>query len=81
MGIFSLPYGFYTFLRLAVSTSSIIFIFKNQKNGIDFWNIIFGIMLLLFNPLFPVYLHQKTAWIIIDFIAGTVFLAKATLTK
>jgi len=56
--IFSLPYGYYTILRLAVSISSGISAFnclENEKTGLA---LVFGLILLLFNPIFPIYLER-----------------------
>jgi hypothetical protein len=37
---------------------------------------VFGFMALLFNPFLPVYLKSKSIWILIDLIAGLLFLVK-----
>jgi hypothetical protein len=40
---------------------------KNSNHPSFFIVILLG---LLFNPVFPIYLYDKTTWIIIDIIAG-----------
>lgn len=70
--IFPLPYGYYTILRLAVSISSGISVFnclENEETGLA---LVFGLILLLFNPIFPIYLDKGT-WIMIDIIIGIFF--------
>ena len=70
--IFPLPYGYYTLLRLVVSVSSGISAFhslENKKTGLA---LAFGLILLLFNPIIPIYLDKGT-WIIIDIMIGIFF--------
>ena len=70
--ILPLPQGYYTLLRLIVSISSGISAFhylENKKTGLA---LVFGLILLLFNPIFPIYLDKGT-WIIIDIIIGLFF--------
>ena len=72
LAIFQLPYGYYNLLRLVVTISSGISSFnayENEKVGVA---IIFAIICLLFNPIFPIYL-DKSMWIPIDVIVGVFF--------
>ena len=72
LAIFQLPYGYYNLLRLVVTISSGISSFnayEDEKVGIA---IIFAIICLLFNPIFPIYL-DKSMWIPIDIIVGIFF--------
>ena len=72
LAIFQLPYGYYNLLRLVVTISSGISSFnayENEKVGIA---IIFAIICLLFNPIFPIYL-DKSMWIPIDILVGVFF--------
>tara|TARA_B100001029_G_C14985259_1_gene408561 strand:+ start:455 stop:736 length:282 start_codon:yes stop_codon:yes gene_type:complete len=70
--ILPLPYGYYTLLRLVVSISSGISIFHYLENKQMGLALVFGFILLLFNPIFPVYLDKGT-WVIIDIIIGIFF--------
>jgi hypothetical protein len=81
LGIFSLPLGYYTFLRIAVTLTAIIVIVNEYKGNIDFWTITLGIIAVLFNPIIPVYFNSKTGWSIIDLIVATVFLIKSLRFK
>ncbi|MBI9073352.1 MAG: hypothetical protein JEY94_17250 [Melioribacteraceae bacterium] len=75
LGTMKLPYGYYTFLRIAITIVSGIFAFQNfekmdtQNNKI--WMIIFGAIVILFNPLIPIYLSKGT-WAIIDILVAGV---------
>ncbi len=73
LAIIQLPSGFYTFLRIAITLVSVLVIINEYQSGINFWVIIFGIILILFNPLIPVYLYDKEKWIPIDIVISIVF--------
>jgi hypothetical protein len=81
LAIFKLPIGYYTFLRIVVTIGAIIAIVNESKNGIIFWIIAFGITAILFNPIIPIYLHDKSIWIPIDILVALLFIANALLTK
>ena len=82
LAIIDLPIGYYTFLRILVTIGAVGIIIKEIENGITLWIIIFGIITILFNPLIPIYLNDKSAWIPIDIITAVLFLIKSfTLNK
>jgi len=68
-----LPYGFFTILKLIIclgSTYISIFSYKNQK----FLSVLYLIfVIILFNPVVPIY-FQKDEWKIIDVVIGLSFL-------
>jgi len=75
IAIFGLPYGYYTFLRLAVTGMSLYAAFGLlEKGSINFWVMLF--IALLFNPLIPINL-SKDIWILINIIAGSYFTVTA----
>jgi hypothetical protein len=45
------------------------------------WSTIFIIILIIFNPVFPIYLYRKSLWIPIDTITGILFLLIAFAEK
>jgi hypothetical protein len=69
-----LPYGFYSFMRIAVPILSAIFLFflycelNEEFNLMLIPNIL---IIILWNPILPIYLDKDT-WVIIDFIAAMV---------
>jgi FtsH-binding integral membrane protein len=73
LGLFRLPYGYFTFLRLIVCAVAIyhVIIAYNLKRVIIV--AYFGFIAILFNPIFPVYL-TKQIWRPIDFVAAILFL-------
>jgi len=68
-----LPYGYYTFLRIAITILSVYMIFVAMGSNKVGWGWIFGGIAILFNPLFPVYL-TKEIWVVIDIVVGLIFI-------
>lgn len=73
--IFLFPYGFYTLLRLVISVTSAFIIFYSFKvsKGINEISIIFSFILILYNPIFPVYLTREI-WMPINFVTSGIYL-------
>jgi hypothetical protein len=67
LGALPLPIEYYDILRFVVSIAAIINILNERY--------IFIPVLVLFNPIIPVYLYSKAAWVIIDIISGMLFWA------
>ncbi len=68
LGVFNMPYGFYQFLRIAVCIFGIIqfiLLFKEKSN----WIALYFVLMVLFNPVWPIYL-DKSLWKFIDLAAG-----------
>ena len=74
LGIAQLPIGYYTFLRIAVTLCAIGIIVTEIKKTNALRLILFVIIVVVFNPVIPVYLYQKTIWIPIDVAAAVVFI-------
>ncbi len=83
LGIALLPIagGFYTIVRIAITIGAVIAAFQNSSHGINIWSIMFGIVAILFNPVIPVYLHDKGAWMMIDIIAMLLFIIQIVRNK
>jgi hypothetical protein len=75
----NLPIGYFTFLRILVTIASVAVVVNEYEDGINLWVILFGLIAILFNPLFPVYFHDKSTWIPIDIACGILFLIKSLL--
>lgn len=78
ISIAELPYGFYTFMRIVVPILSVIYLFfayivEEKFSLMLIPNII---IVILWNPIFPVYLDKET-WVFIDAIAGLCEIAVA----
>ena len=81
LAVVDLPIGYYTFLRIVVTIGAVAVVIKEIENGINAWVVIFGLMAVLFNPLIPIYLNDKSAWMLIDVIAAIIFGAKSFTLK
>jgi len=79
VGCFPLPIGYYTFLRIVACAVAVSLLFFPKSNGVTYRHIINGVVAILFNPIVPVYLHSKTAWVVIDAVAAGWFLLQAIL--
>lgn len=81
IALLSISGGFYTLVRIIVTIGAVAATIQNSSNGINIWSIIYGGMAILFNPLFPVYLHDKGAWVMIDIIAIILFIIQIVRNK
>ena len=78
--LFSMPYGFYMFIRF-ISTIGFAFLtFHYYKMKKEKLAIIFGIAALLFQPFFKVALGRDL-WIIIDIIMAILLIILVTKEK
>ena len=77
LALLDLPIGFYTLIRIVVTIGASAVVFTEFEKGINFWIISFGLTAILFNPIIPVYLHDKDSWAVIDIITGILFAIKA----
>ena len=75
VGIADLPNGYYTLLRIVVSIiGAILTVIEYDCNKtISIRCIFLGLIVLLFNPIIPVYLQDKDVWTVIDVLVGGVF--------
>ena len=80
IGTGDMDYSYYQFLRIISLILIPIFIsiygwfIKESERVLDFVNVPTGIILILFNPIKPMYFDKET-WIILDVICAIVFFA------
>lgn len=74
IAIFRLPIEYYTFLRILVSIGALLVLYNTLSSKQHYFSIIFLIILILFNPVFPIYLYRKGIWMPLDIITGILFL-------
>lgn len=79
IGCFRLPIGYYTFLRIVVCIVAVILLFYPKSESITYRHIINSLVAILFNPIIPIYLHSKTAWVVIDATAAVWFIVQTLL--
>lgn len=80
IAITNLPYGYYTFARIAITAISVILIVFSVRAGVGGW--LFGLIpvAILWNPIIPVYL-SRGAWLPLDLLATAFFLCFAIFTR
>lgn len=81
VAILKLPIEYYTFLRTIVSLGAVLLIYHWVKQKNYYPAIVFALILFLFNPISPIYLHRKSIWIPLDIITGLLFLIIAFYKK
>lgn len=81
IGIFRLPIEYYTFLRVLVSIGALLAIYLFLSSGNKYFSIIFLVILIIFNPVFPIYLYRKSIWIPIDTLTGILFMLIAFVER
>lgn len=81
LALVNLPIGYYTFLRVTVTIVAIVVVVSENERGMGLWVILFGIIAVIFNPIFPVYLHYKNHWIPIDLLTAVLFIIKSLTIK
>lgn len=77
IGCFHIPVGYYTFIRIVVCIVAVILLFFPKGEGITYRHIVNGLVAILFNPIIPVYLHNKSVWIVIDAVVAGWFVVQA----
>jgi len=71
---FKFPYGIYTLLRIVVTLSAAFIIYDNYKktNNVNTTIVLFSIILIVFNPIFPIRLSREI-WLPIDLITAAIY--------
>lgn len=69
-------------MRIVVFIASCIIalVEYNSSNNINIWTVLFALIAILFNPIFPIYLHYKDIWAILDIVGAIVFIVKGVIT-
>ncbi|MFC4635492.1 DUF6804 family protein [Dokdonia ponticola] len=80
IAVFHLPAGYYRFLRVVVFIGALLVVYRNRKDWL-FWTILFACIVILFNPILPIYLYKRSIWMPLDIIVGILFLIEGFLKK
>ena len=67
-----LPYAYYQLLRIVVTIVAAIYAYSFYENNHMPKAIIFGVIVLIWNPIFPIYM-DKSVWLILDIIGAVIF--------
>jgi hypothetical protein len=72
LAVLPLPYGYYRFLRLAVTAAACVLAYYSQQKGKEVWMLAFVAAALLFNPVIRVPLEREV-WAIFNVIFAASF--------
>jgi len=72
IAVLPLPYGYFMFLRLAVTVAAAYVAYENFSKDIINWGVTFVVIALLFNPFYVVH-FDKALWAVIDLIVAGLF--------
>lgn len=74
VAVLPLPYGYYTFLRIVIFLAAISLALQRYHalGRVGGLSIAFGLMAVLFNPVFPIHLAREI-WIVSNFVGAAVF--------
>lgn len=67
------PYGYYQLLRWVVSGTALFVLWAAYNLEKKIWVGLMAVIVILFNPIAPIYLDKET-WVIIDFVVAALFL-------
>lgn len=83
IGLADLPGGYYTLLRIVVSITGAIVCAAEYKakEKVNLWVILYAALVILFNPIIPIYLYDKDIWIPIDIISQYLFLPNILILR
>jgi hypothetical protein len=60
LALFELPYGYYQFLRITVTVASLWTAYKFYKQNSYTWSTIFGLIAIIYNPVFKIHMERDT---------------------
>ena len=72
IALLPLPYFYYQLLRIVVTVVASIYAYKFYEDNQMAWVLVFGIIALIWNPIFPIYM-DKSVWIVLDIIGAGIF--------
>ena len=73
LSFFDWPYGYYNLLRIFVTGAALYYAYYLYAvvKKLNFWFQGLIVVIILFNPIFPIYLGDKTIWGIIDIVVAS----------
>lgn len=66
VGFFKLPYGYYMVLRAVMCIAGAYGFSLSLQRHSDKWMWVYGVVTVLYNPVFPVHLGSKELWIFLN---------------
>ena len=72
IALLPLPYFYYQLLRIVVTIVAAIYAYSFYEDNQMPNAITFGVIVLIWNPIFPIYM-DKSVWMILDIVGAVVF--------
>ena len=72
IALLPLPYAYFQLLRIVVTIVAAIYAYSFYEDNQMPKAIIFGVIVLIWNPIFPIYM-DKSVWMILDIVGAAVF--------
>jgi len=73
IALFPLPIGYYTLSRLVVSACALYYAIQFHKRNNTTYTWVYGFLVILYNPIIPIYLYEKFIWIVVNLITIYIF--------
>lgn len=80
VALLPLPYGYFMFLRLAITAAAAYVAYENFNKDTPVWGIVFIGVALLFNPFYTVH-FDKGLWAVIDIAVAALFFINSRVEK
>jgi len=80
IAILPFPTGFYFFTRIALCLILLLITYELYQSEIKFW-ILSAPLILLYNPIIPIYLHSKSMWVFINIGTAIIIMISMFLKK
>jgi hypothetical protein len=77
LGVLSMPFGYYTFLRIVLCVTGAVGFAAARRVRDSLWPWIYGIAVVVYNPILLVHLGAKQFWIALNIATLLVFWAGA----
>ena len=74
LALFPMPNDYYKGLRYLISIGAVVVLTQEIKRDVTLLGISFIGVLLVFNPIVPIYLYKKVLWMPINCAAAVLFL-------
>ena len=73
LAVLPFPTGFYFVTRIVLCFILLYIIYESYKDRSKFW-VFLAPLVLLYNPIIPVYLHSKVLWVVINIITAVMIM-------
>jgi hypothetical protein len=58
---------------MVLTVSGAIIIYNERDQGLSPWNIAFGLVVIVYNPVIPVHFNDRDIWRVLNVAAGIIF--------